>query len=57
MDGGTAHAARCSKSRALTKVIYLIPDIESFEQKCVVVKGFLQSDRLKQNIVTIGTYQ
>ena len=30
MDGGTSHAAQCDKSRALTKMIELIRDIESF---------------------------
>ena len=57
MDGETSHAVRCSKSCALTKVIDLILEIESFEQKCVVIKGLLHSDRLKQHMVTIGTYQ
>ena len=30
MGGKTSHAAQCSMSRSLTKVIYLILDIESF---------------------------
>ena len=54
MGGKTAQAAQCSKSRALTKVIDLILDIESFEQQCVMLKDLLQSDRLKQHILTIG---
>ena len=29
-DGKSAHAAQCDKSRAFTKVDYLIIDIESF---------------------------
>ena len=29
-DGKSAHAAQCSKSRLLTKVIDKIPDIDSF---------------------------
>ena len=56
MGGETAHAEQCSKSRALTKVIDLIIDIESFENKCVIIKGLLQSDRLKQHMVAIGLY-
>ena len=57
MDEKTAHAAQCSKSRALTKLIDLIPDIESFEQKCVILKDMFQSEQLKQHMVTIGIYK
>ena len=39
MDGGNAHDSQCSKSCSLTKVIDLILDIESFEQKCVIGRG------------------
>ena len=42
-DGKTIHAAQCYKSRALTEMIDLIPEIESFEQKCFIIKGLLQS--------------
>ena len=45
-DGKYAHAYQCDKSSALTKVIDLIIEIESFEQKCVIIKVFFQSDRL-----------
>ena len=38
MDGKSAHAAQCSKSRSLTKVFDLTPWIGSFEQKCVISK-------------------
>ena len=38
----------------LTKVIYLIIEIESFEQQHVSLKFLFQSDRLKQHMVTIG---
>ena len=44
MGGKTAHATQCYKSRALTKVIDLFLDIESFEQQCVMLKKLLQSD-------------
>ena len=53
----TAYASQCYKSYALDKVIYLFIEIESFEQKCVIIKGLLQSDWLKQNMVTIGIDQ
>ena len=42
IDRKTAQASQCTKSRALTKVIDSILDIESFDQKFVVVKGSLQ---------------
>ena len=29
-------------------------DIDSFEHKCVIIKWLLQSERLKENMVTIG---
>ena len=57
MDGKTSHAEQFSKSRAFTKVIDLILKIESFEQRCVIIKGLFQSVQLKQHIVTIGIYQ
>ena len=57
IDRETAQTAQCTKSRALTKLIDSIIDIESFDQKYVVVKCPLQSEQLKQNIVTIGVYQ
>ena len=43
----TAHAEQCAKSRALDKFIYSIHEIESFEQKCVIIKGLSQSEQLK----------
>ena len=53
MGGKTDHAAQCPKSRALTQLIDLITAIEYFEQQCVIIKGLLHSDRLKQHITTI----
>ena len=53
-NGKYTHAAQCAKSRALTKVIDLSLDIESFEKKCVIIKGLLQEELIKQNMVTIG---
>ena len=54
MDGKTAHAAQCSKSRSLTKMIDLILDIEPFLQQCVIINGLFHSKRLKQHRVGIG---
>ena len=56
-DGKTAQAARCIKSRVLTKVIYYIISIDTFEQQCVVLEGMLKSPRLKYHVQTIGIYQ
>ena len=44
MGGETAHYEQCLNSHALTKVIHLIIDMESFENKCVIIKGLLKSD-------------
>ena len=57
MNGETAHSEPCPRSFALNKVIDLIIEIKSLEQKCVILKGLLQSDQLKQYMVTIGIYQ
>ena len=38
-------------------MIDLIIGIESFEKKCVIIKGLFQSDQLKQHMVTIGIDQ
>ena len=53
----TAHVSQCSKSRTFTKVIDFILGIKSCEQQCVVIKRLLQSNRLKQHMVTIGIDQ
>ena len=37
IDGKTARAAQCFKSRALTKFIGSIIEIETFKQKCVII--------------------
>ena len=52
-DGKTAQAARCIKSIISTKVIDSVLSIHTFEQKCVVIKGMLQSPRLKYHVQTI----
>ena len=56
MDGKITHNAQCYKSHALTKAIGLIIDIESFEQKCVILKSLLKSYQQKK-MVTIGIDQ
>ena len=40
-DGDTDHASQCAKSLALIKVVDSIIEIESFQQKCVIIKGLL----------------
>ena len=56
-DGKTSQAARCIKSRIMTKVIDYVLSIDTFEQQCVVLKGMLQSPRLKYHVQTIGIDQ
>ena len=56
-EGKSDQAARCIKSRIMTKVIDSVLSIDTFEQKCVVLKGMLQSTRLKYHVHTIGIYQ
>ena len=47
------HAAQCVKLRVLNKAIDSIPYIDTFEQKCVVIKCMLQSWRLEDHMKTI----
>ena len=53
-EGKTDEAARCIKSRIMTMVIDSVFSIDTFEQQCVVIKGMLQSPRLKDYVQTIG---
>ena len=53
-DGKSYQADRCIKSRIMTKVIGFVLSIDTFEQKCVVLKGMFQSPRLKDHVQTIG---
>ena len=41
----------------MTKVIDSVLSIDTFEQICVVLKGMLQSTRLKDQVQTIGIDQ
>ena len=52
-QGKCNQAARCIKSRIITKVIEYVLSIDTFEQQCVVLKGMLQSPRLKYHVQTI----
>ena len=56
-DGKTAQAARCIKSRIMTKVVDSVLSIDTFEQQCVELKGLLQSPQLKYHVYTIGIDQ
>ena len=56
-DGKNAQAAKCVKSRITTKFIDSILSVYIFEQKCVVLKGVLQSLRLKDHVKNIGINQ
>ena len=56
-DGKIAQAARCIKSRIMTKVIDYVLSIDTFEQQYVVIRCTLQSPRLKDHVHTIGIDQ
>ena len=56
-EGKYDQATRCIKSRIMTKVIDSVLSIDTFEQKCVVLKGMLQSPRLKYHVQTIAIDQ
>ena len=45
------------KSRILNKAVYSILYIDTFEQKCVVIKYMLKSSRLEYHTKTIGIDQ
>ena len=55
-EGKSNQAASCIKSRIMTKVIDYDLSIDSFEQKIAVLKGTLQSPRLKYHVQTIGIH-
>ena len=54
IDGKSSQAVKCVKSRMTTKVIDCVLSIDKFEQKRVVLKGMLQSQRLKDPVNIIG---
>ena len=53
-EGKYDQAAKCIKSRIMTKGINFVISIDTFEQQCAVIKGMLQSPRLKYHLQTIG---
>ena len=55
-EGKSYQAARCIKSRIMTKVIDYVLSIDTFEEQCVVLKVMLQSPRLKYHVQTIGVH-
>ena len=55
-EGKSDQAARFIKSRIMTKAIDSVLSIDTVEQQCVVLKGMLQSLRLKYHIQTIGIH-
>ena len=57
IDGKSAQAAKCAKSRIITRVIDYVLLVDSLEQKCVVLKSMLQSPRLKDHMKTIDIDQ
>ena len=56
-EGKSDQAARCIKSRIMTKVIDYVLSIDTFKQKYVVLKGMLKSPRLKDHVQTIAVDQ
>ena len=56
-EGNSDEAARCIKSRTMTKVIDSVISIDTFEKQCVVLKDMLKSPRLKYYVHTIVIYQ
>ena len=57
IDGKYPQAAKCVKSRIMTKLIDCVLSIETFEHQCVMLKGMLQSTHLKYHMKTIGIDQ
>ena len=56
-DSKSSQSTKCVKSRIMTMVIDYFLSIDIFEQQYVVIKGILQSPRLKYYVKTIGIYQ
>ena len=52
-----SHAVQCFKSQKINKTIDSILCIDTFETKCVVIRGVLQSPRLECFMKTIGIDQ
>ena len=52
--GKSDQAARCIKSKIMTKVIDYVLSIDTFEQQCVVLIGMFQPPLLKYHVLTVG---
>ena len=57
IESRSSQTAKCVKSRIMTKVIDYLLYINTFEHQCVVLKGMLQSPRLKYHMKTISIDQ
>ena len=57
IDGKSVQESKSVKTRIITNVIGFVLSIHTFEQTCVVIKGMLQSPRLKYHMNTIGIDQ
>ena len=55
--GKSSRASKCVESRITTNVIDCVLSIDTFEKQCVIIKGMLQSKRLKDHRKSIGTDQ
>ena len=53
IEGKSAQAAKCVKTRIMTKVVDFVLSINTFEQQCVVLKSMLQSTHLQYHTNTI----
>ena len=53
----SSQADKCVKSIILTEVVVFFICIDTFEKQCVVLKGGLQSLRIKYYMKTIGINQ
>ena len=53
----SAQAAKCVKSSIIHKVVDYVLSVNTFENKCVMLKGMLQSPHLKYHMKTVGIYQ
>ena len=54
IEGKIAHTAQCAKSIAPIKVLKAIFDFDSFGKLCVINKGLLQSEQLKDICLPLG---
>ena len=49
MEGKITHTSQCAESRSLVKSLKSIFDINSFEQKCVIIKELLKSKQQQKS--------